>query len=149
MHERFPWSSTKITATQNSYIALSHRSKTVQYRQSSNKETVTHTTKQIKSIQAKSILLYPRNVHTSVIGMRQVAMQREARFHCASVNDLLDATSEWFQSLIEESLSYEECMDEENTVNHTNKCVGQVNNPMEDALSCKTIYLHHLIVLPV
>ena len=35
------------------------------------------------------------------------------------------------------------------TVHHTNKYVGQVNNPMEDALSCKTIYLHHLIVLPV
>jgi len=95
--------------------------------------------------------------------MRQVAMQRGARFHCASVNDLLDATSEWFQSLIEESLSYEECMDEEKLhlhtpthhaddeekKDHTNKYVGQVNNPMEDALSCKTIYLHHLIVLPV
>ena len=128
--ERFSWSSTKITATQNSYIALSHSSKTVQYQQSSNKETVTHTTKQIKSIQAKSILLYPRNVHTSVIGMRQVAMQRGAIFHCASVNDLLDATSEWFQSLIEESLSYEECMDEEKLHLHT---------PTHHA-SCKTIY---------
>ena len=167
--ERFSWSSTKITATQNSYIALSHSSKTVQYRQSPNKETVTHTTKQIKSIQAKSILLYPRNVHTSVIGMRQVAMQRGAIFHCASVDELLDATSEWFQSLIEESMSYEECiMDEEKlhfhtsahhvddeekkdeyNVHDTSRCVGQVNNPMEDALSCKTIYLHHLIVLPV
>ena len=77
--------------------------------------------------------------------MRQVAMQRGARFHCASVNDLLDATSEWFQSLIEESLSYEECMDEEKLHLHT----PTHHADDEDALSCKTRYLHHLIVLPV
>ena len=80
--------------------------------------------------------------------MRQVAMQRGAIFHCASVDELLDATSEWFQSLIEESMSYKECiMDEEKLHLHTS--AHHADDPMEDALSCKTIYLHHLIVLPV
>ena len=116
--------------------------------------------RQLKSIQMQSILLYPRNVHTSVIGMREVAVGRDAKFYCVSVDELLTATSEWFKSLIETSITYEDYQHEkiihESTTEEEKKDdysipPNQATTSLEKQTEeiCKTIWIHHLLVLPV
>ena len=141
--ERFPWNYIKVSALH--YSCLADNDEKGLRQESSNL---------LKSIQAQSILLYPRNVHTSVIGMRQIALQRGAQFHCTTVDDLLGATSGWFQSLIERSMIYKQCqsVDEEkkddklHTAYQTNH---EHSTKVEATTACKTIYMHHLLVLPL
>ena len=144
--ERFPWNYVKVSATNGSYMT-SYCYNNLQSR------------RQLKSIQMQSILLYPRNVHTSVIGMREVAIGRDAKFHCVSVDELLTATSEWFKSLIETSFTYEDYHDEKTLHESTteeekddysippNQATTSLEKQTEEI--CKTIWIHHLLVLPV
>ena len=150
LSERFPWNCVKVSATQGSYMT-SYCNNNLQSR------------RQLKSIQMQSILLYPRNVHTSVIGMREVAIGRDAKFHCVSVDELLTATSEWFESLIETSFTYEAYQDDEKIMHESreeekkddystpppNQATTSLVNQTEDVEICKTIWIHHLLVLPV
>ena len=147
--ERFPWNCVKFSATQGSYMT-SYCNNNLQSR------------RQLKSIQMQSILLYPRNVHTSVIGMREVAIGRDAKFHCVSVDELLTATSEWFKSLIETAITYEDYHDDEQIIHESreeekkddystsppNRATTSLVNQTEEVVS-KTIWIHHLLVLPV
>ena len=117
--------------------------------------------KRVKSIRLSSVLLYPHNVHTSVIGMRQIAMQHGGQFHCVSVEELLSATTEWFQNLLRRSISYDYCKAEEEEENeyeriaedmtHFTTVVGNNDNATvsKGPIPCKTIWLHHLLVLPL
>jgi len=148
LSERFPWNCVKVSATQGSYMT-SYCNNNLQSR------------RQLKSIQMQSILLYPRNVHTSVIGMREVAIGRDAKFHCVSVDELLTATSEWFKSLIETSFTYEDYRDDEKIMHESreeekkdecgisppNQATNSLENQTEEI--CKTIWIHHLLVLPI
>jgi molybdenum cofactor sulfurtransferase len=150
--ERFPWGHAKITANQSSHMRLGN----------ANNGALP-----IKSIQAQSILLYPRNVHTSVIGMRNIAMQRGAQFQCVLVDELLGATCDWFQNLIKGAMSYEhrevevhhaENKDEEKKEEQHSSAAFQVDDfrvqiesadAIKDSTSCKTVWMHHLLVLPL
>ncbi|KAL9191072.1 hypothetical protein ACHAXT_000778 [Thalassiosira profunda] len=138
--ERFPWSIARISCNEPS-------------RMFTRREQM-DSPAQLKSMQAQSILLHPRNVHTSVIGMREVAMQRGAGFRCVPVDQLLSATSEWFQSLINASMR---CCEYGNMKAHN--AVQTKEEKKDDciAVGCgeaepttgKTIWMHHLIVLPL
>ncbi|KAL7543531.1 hypothetical protein ACHAXR_012843 [Thalassiosira sp. AJA248-18] len=158
--ERFPWSSPKITAGKTSHMILSNMN--TDTLQSSNHDNSTYLSKQMKSIQARSILLYPRNVHTSVIGMREAAMQRGARFHCVSVDELVGATCEWFQNLVEGSMSFEfqeakmrdvggkiEEKKDEHGIYPNIRCSSHAQDITETPTPCKEIWMHHLLVLPM
>ncbi|KAL7437604.1 hypothetical protein ACHAXH_006112, partial [Discostella pseudostelligera] len=123
----------------------------------------------VKSIRLSSILLYPTNVHTSVIGMRQIALQHGGQFHCVSVEELLGATADWFQNLLRRSVSYDdwnevvedelqqkkdvdEDHDEWTSEDIPNLSTTVGNNDAtenEGSIPCKTIWLHHLLVLPL
>jgi len=149
LSERFPWNCVKVSATQGSYMTSFRDCNNLQSR------------RQLKSIQMQSILLYPRNVHTSVIGMREVAIGRDAKFHCTPIDELLTATSEWFESLIETSITYEDYSDDEKIMHESreeekkdecgisppNQATNSLENQTEEI--CKTIWIHHLLVLPI
>ena len=170
--ERFPWSTAKITSTPNSRMVLSNRNGTMLTNQSLYDESTKHLmSRQLKRIQARSILVYPKNVHTSVIGIRECAMQRGAQFHCVSAEELQSATCEWFQRLIEESMSIEYYIglkqmhdgtdDHRGEEKKDDRCVAPSiisrGSEQEDgnAIStstteeCKSIWMHHLLVLPL
>jgi len=148
--ERFPWSCIKLTAanSRGCYIVKDENGMTTASRSSSF---------ELKSIQTRSILLYPKNVHTSVIGMREVALQRGCRFHCVSVEELLSATTDWFRDLLEMYTSYELCDDRlcEETKDILLDRVSAASlgdngdNGDEEMTTCKTIWIHHLLVLPL
>jgi len=159
--ERFPWSSMKVTADQKSRIILSSNNNTG-ILQSNSDASAHYLSSQLKWVKACSVLLYPRNVHTSVIGMRQIALQRGAQFQCVSVDELLGATSEWFRKLTEGSMSYEyretkihdaekkdEGRKDEPGVYKANVVSGKVENTTGEPTTCKTIWIHHLLVLPL
>lgn len=122
----------------------------------------------VKSIRLSSILLYPTNVHTSVIGMRQIALQHGGQFHCVSVEELLGATADWFQDLLRRSVAYDYWNDVDDDLQQKKDVdedhdewiaedmpnltqVGSNEDAMETkgAIPCKTIWLHHLLVLPL
>ncbi len=183
--ERFPWSYAKFIAPLPSPSSCSSSSSSQEFsmtlvdgdgRVVLSNGVVDNTTssllsKRVKSIRLSSTLLYPNNVHTSVIGMRQIALQHGAQFHCVSVEELLDASAEWFQNLLRRSVSYDywelaekevhpkEDGDEEDhkrqlTVEDRTNFTNTERNK-EDGLetevspTCRTIWLQHLLVLPL
>jgi len=99
--------------------------------------------------------LYPKNVHTSVIGMREVALQRGCRFHCVSVEELLCATADWFHDLLEMYTSYEVCDDrrceetKDIVLDRVSAAAALGDNGDEEMTTCRTIWIHHLLVLPL
>ena len=119
----------------------------------------------------RSLLLYPRNVHTSVIGMRQIAMDRAAHYHCVSVDELLCATPGWFRDLLEGFVSYEffeegcdvDAYDDDGLLEEKKDEDGGISSRGNVAPSdrsaerqtewtdspSKTIWMHHLLVLPL
>jgi len=83
--------------------------------------------------------------------MRQVAIQRGAQFQCVAAYELLCATHEWFQNMIKESMSQESCMmakdtDEEKKDEHW---IHQANELSGQHDGTKTLWIHHLLVLPL
>lgn len=168
--ERFPWTSLKFTTSSTSTAGQ-------QYSQilmkcdvipSTNDDSIQYNN--LHSIHFRSILLYPKNAHTSVIGMRNISLQHEATFHCVTVEELLlEATSpSWFQRLVVDDatiISYKDSM-EESLKNHdsllddANYCRSEEkkddHNVVQEqccegdmtSVTCKTIWVHHLLVLP-
>jgi len=97
--ERFPWSKVKVSSPSND-VTIKMKLNSAHIGGSFSKE--------VQSLQVKSILVYPRNAHTSVIGMRDAAIGLGAQFHCVPVGELLNVTSDWFRTLIEKNVQYEE-----------------------------------------
>lgn len=134
--ERFPWSSHKLSASQYSHLV-----------ESSGVATSDETTgRLVKSVQVCSLLVYPRNVHTSVIGMRQAALQRGSRFRCVSMDELRTATTEWFQELLGSCVCFEYWPTKLDTADLNNE---EKKDDQTLATRCKTIWVHHLLVLPL
>mmetsp|Transcript_18112 Transcript_18112/g.27543 ORF Transcript_18112/g.27543 Transcript_18112/m.27543 type:complete len:1054 (-) Transcript_18112:76-3237(-) len=149
--ERFPWSSLTFTTRQHSQIQMRNSPSEMQYN--------------LESIQFQSILLYPKNVHTSVIGMRNIPLERGSTFHCVSIDELLRATPHWFRGLVDATISYkttvpkchdplgfcEEKKDENIVCNNTSHQTSFHANSSEEeeAVICNTIWVHHLLVLPL
>lgn len=96
---------------------------------------------QFKSLKVKSILVFPRNSHTSVIGMRNVAMSQGAAFHCVPADELYNASSAWFQQLVQKNA---EC-EHKGTIQPLAE--EEVDN-FHDKYN-HTIWVHNLLVLPV
>ncbi|KAL7527592.1 hypothetical protein ACHAWF_007957 [Thalassiosira exigua] len=135
--ERFPWSWAKITGDPISRTSLrcSHELSSVK----------SPATKQLLSLEARSLFLYPNNVHTSVIGMRNIAIQQRARFQCVSPDKLLNASSEWFKDLVKGCMSFEY---QEGDNGHDEILSVEVNAEEELARQ-ETFWMHHLLVLPL
>jgi molybdenum cofactor sulfurtransferase len=164
--ERFPWTSLKFTtsttaATEQQYSQILMKCDAIP---STNDGSIQYNN--LQSIHFRSILLYPKNVHTSVIGMRNISLQHEAIFHCVTVEELLlEATSSsWFQRLVVDDatiISYNDSM-EEALKNHDSDANYCRNEEKKDdhvvqeqccdgdmtSVTCKTIWVHHLLVLP-
>jgi molybdenum cofactor sulfurtransferase len=168
--ERFPWTSLKFTTASTTSASAAGR----QYSQilmkcdtipSTNDDSIQYNN--LQSIHFRSILLYPKNVHTSVIGMRNISLQHEATFHCVTVEELLlEATSpSWFQRLVADDatiISYKESMEEalKNHDSGANYCRSEEKKDDHSvvqeeqccdnmtSVTCKTIWVHHLLVLP-
>ena len=108
------------------------------------------------TVQYQSLLLYPQNVHTSVIGMRNVVLEHGARFQCVSVDELLNATPEWFQSLVE-GVGFGE--DDTAEIARNETIEGQSAHKETDAKENvaiaselpqdRIIWMHHLLILPL
>lgn len=126
--ERFPWSFVKVTADGKSKIHTCDGN--------------IDSTNQLESVKVCSVFLFPKNVHTSVIGIRQVALQRGAQFHCASVDDLVGATSVWFENVIRMYMEMKAHISEEKS---------EVKKDAEPRIyhADKTIWVHHLLALPL
>lgn len=148
--ERFPWSSLAFTTREHSKIQMRNdTSSEMQYN--------------LESIQFQSMLLYPNNVHTSVIGMRNIPLERGSTFRCVSIDELLKATPHWFRSLISATISYktttpkshelvgfcEEKKDETIECNNTSNQASFHANEEDPALISNTTWVHHLLVLPL
>ncbi len=147
--ERFPWSSPKFTTRQHAQIRMRRDTSERQYN--------------LESIQFQSMLLYPKNVHTSVIGMRNIPLERGSTFYCVSIEELLRATPEWFLSVVDATISYktasnsqepsgfcEEKKDENIECNGTSNQSSFLTGEEERAaVFCNTIWVHHLLVLPL
>ena len=146
--ERFPWKPLTFTSKQHSEILMSDTSSDTQYN--------------LQSIQFRSMLLYPSNVHTSVIGMRNIPLERGSTFHCVSPDELLNANPKWFRDLLNTTFSYKTTTPKSYDTNnseekkdqateHHNSSNQQWPNAEEigTAVSCSTIWVHHLIVLPL
>ena len=83
---------------------------------------------------SKSVFLYSKNCHTSVIGMREIALRDGASFHCEDISNIIDASTEDFDSW---SMAAD---DGYTIVNNISK------NQDEDASLDST---NHLLVLPL
>jgi len=161
--ERFPWTSLKITADQASHIILSNHNTDSAHPSDDSKVSIDSTTnspKQLKSLKTQSILIFPKNVHTSVIGMRQIALERGARFQCVPVEELLGATNEWFRELMEGSgtslFEHQKLMTRDDSAEEEKKTdrgvsivCGDYSKNSTKELTCETIWVHHLLVLPL
>jgi molybdenum cofactor sulfurtransferase len=170
--ERFPWDQATIVveSSRNSLIATTtSRSSNDGNNDRTTPPLASSTIGRIRSIRVSSLLLYPRNVHTSVIGMRQIAMDRDAHFHCVSVDELLSATPGWFRDLLEGFISHEffedgcdvdvdgdvrleEKKDEVGISNQANGVPsgrGAERRREWTDSPRKTIWMHHLLVLPL
>ena len=118
--ERFPWCKVDITAKSGAKV----------YEQ--------HSSNGLDSIHTQSLLIYATNVHTSVLGMREVSLQHGCGFQCCTPSALLNASVSWFESLVNERtstggrLSLQDCENIEGTEDTT-----------------ETLWIHHLIVLPL
>jgi molybdenum cofactor sulfurtransferase len=148
--ERFPWSSLTFTSKHDSQILM-------------RSDTLSEMQYNLESIQFQSMLLYPKNVHTSVIGMRSIPLERGSTFHCVSTDELLRATPQWFRSLVDATISYkttatkihdplgacEEKKDEHVECNNISNQTSFHAGEQETVLTCNTIWLHHLLVLPL
>ena len=170
--ERFPWTSLKFTTSSST---ASSAAAGQQYSQilmkcdtipsATNDDSIQYNN--LHSIHFRSILLYPKNAHTSVIGMRNISLQHEATFHCVTVEELLlEATSPyWFQRLVVDDatiISYKDSMEEalkkynsdanccRNEEKKDDHNVAQEQCCEDDmtSVTCKTIWVHHLLVLP-
>jgi len=127
--ERFPWCKVHITAKSGATV----------YRQLSSNDWYS-----IQSIHTQSLLIYATNVHTSVLGMREIALKNGCGFQCCTPAALLNASVSWFESLINKRtantggrLSLHACENIE----------GKKNFSIEE--TTETIWIHHLIVLPL
>ncbi|KAL7496760.1 hypothetical protein ACHAWT_004907 [Skeletonema menzelii] len=148
--ERFPWSS--LTFTTRVHPQIQMRSDTSSEMQCN-----------LESIQFQSMLLYPNNVHTSVIGMRNIPLERGSTFHCVSIDELLKATPHWFRSLVDSTISYktttpkshepvgfcEEKKDENIECSNTSQQSWFHAAEEDPALISNTTWVHHLLVLPL
>lgn len=141
--ERFPWSSLKVTDDSTSRIA------------SHGAHPPCNGSERLNSVTAQSILLFPRNAHTSVIGMREIALQRGARFRCVSAEALLGATFAWFRELTSSgSPSSRDCREvaeeeEEKKSDHRASSISENASDDDSTTPCETLWVHHLLVLPL
>jgi molybdenum cofactor sulfurtransferase len=142
--ERFPWSSLTFTTKQHSQILM--RRMEMQHN--------------LESIHFQSMLVYPKNVHTSVIGMRSIPLERGSTFHCVSTDELLQATPQWFRSLVDATISYK------TTATKIHDSLGAYEEKKDEHIECNNIsnqpsfqtgeqkmvvtcWVHHLLVLPL
>ena len=125
--ERFPWSKVDITAKSGANM----------YKQLSSTDMYP-----IHSIHTQSLLIYSTNVHTSVLGMREIALKHGCGFQCCAPADLLNASVTWFESIINKRTRTGQRLDCGNIEgkNVTNVSTGETT---------ETIWVHHLIVLPL
>ncbi|KAL7485517.1 hypothetical protein ACHAW6_011117 [Cyclotella cf. meneghiniana] len=152
--ERFPWSfrtvcrhtSLKATFTcSNTHKVSRMDTKGNGIRRSSC------TASRVMSVRVRSTLVYPRNVHTSVIGMRNVALSHGAQFQCVSVEDLQNASSAWFHNIVDQSMEYEE----DDILNPSLKIEDEQHIETTDTagnfhtIPMRTVWVHNLLVLPV
>lgn len=145
--EHFPWRSYTISSPNDHEMFMITNSNLLLDGESIVNDGLNQSIPQklVESIKVNSMLVYPRNSHTSVIGMRNLAMSGGAQFYCASLDDLKNASIAWFQELTEHSAEYEE-----NAVYEEKKLPDTSPNSETFVLtSTKTIWVHHLLVLPV
>eukprot|EP00804_Cyclotella_cryptica_P007095 CCRYP_014526-RA/>CCRYP_014526-RA protein AED:0.15 eAED:0.15 QI:0/0/0/1/1/1/2/0/920 len=152
--EKFPWSCLKVSHHTPLKMKFSYSSmQNVSSKDATENETTrsSFTASHVTSVRVRSTLVYPRNVHTSVIGMRNVALSHGAQFQCLPVDDLQDASSAWFHNLVAQSV---EC-DEVNNLNPSLKI--EKNQEVEttdmaekfQTMPTRTIWVHNLLVLPL
>ena len=143
--ERFPWTSVTFTTKHLSQILM---------RSDTSSDNMQYN---LESIQFQSMLLYPKNVHTSVIGMRSIPLERGSKFHCVSTDELLRTTPHWFRSLVDATISYKTTAPkshdplarEEKKDEHSIECNNFHAGEEETRVICNTIWVHHLLVLPL
>ena len=139
--EHFPWSCHNISP------CLDHKLvSTVDYNSVSKHEAdgiSSHVVRE-SALKVKSIFVYPRNSHTSVVGMRNVAMRQGATFHCVPADELYNASSVWFQELIQSSVEYEHKSANQPLELAEEEEVGNFHD-----VHNQTIWVHNLLVLPV
>ena len=93
----------------------------------------------ISNNRQKSILVYPQNAHTSVIGMRECALAKGATFRCEKMSTISNANEKTFQQWIAAQMD------------HNNSCTTTHNNIQQENY-CKEQQqqrINHLLVLPL
>lgn len=148
--EHFPWRSFNISSPNDHGMLLNANSNLLLSDESiGNRLNQPIPPKLVKSFKVNSILVYPRNSHTSVIGMRNLAMSRCAQFHCAAVDDLRSASTAWFQKLSEQNAEYEENAVIGMSYEEKKQPDTSQDNETIVATATKTIWVYNLLVLPV
>ena len=132
--EHFPWSCLNIKCQPGQTMTM--------HTQLCSNQTE-DTSRLVQSVNVKSVLVYPKNSHTSVIGMRNVALSRGAHFRCISADELQNVSSDWFQSIIEQSMEYCDLMISNNSLEREEKLKAKISTPLN------IIWVHHLLILPV
>lgn len=94
--------------------------------------------------QHRSILLYVTNSHNSVVGMRQLAIERGATFRCLDVKDLqrMTTVNDW-RDLEDEILTSSSSLDNGNNKNEKNNLGVRSKCQNETEISSR-----HLLVFP-
>jgi molybdenum cofactor sulfurtransferase len=138
--ERFPWSCFSISSPRHHEIVMTSNSSSDQRHRALDGQTTPNEIEkmQVKSVKVQSMLVYPRNSHTSVIGMRNVALSRGAKFQCVPTDELQTASTAWFKQLTEKCVEY----DGHNTLKSDEK-------KRIKGISNETLWVHNLLVLPV
>jgi molybdenum cofactor sulfurtransferase len=157
LSERFPWGCHRISSPDGRLLSMQPKDNLIRNNTHIHQRIIANLpTDTAESIQIQSILVYPRNVHTSVVGMRNVVLERGARFRCVPVYELLNATTQWFEELVQVGFVYDTLPDHCTAAptgtyhNEEKKDEGESSNanPL-DRVPIKTLWVHHLLVLPV
>ena len=134
--EHFPWSCLNIECQSGQTMTI-------------QKDLTQNTKRLVQSVNIKSVLVYPKNSHTSVIGMRNVALSRGASFQCTSAEELQNASNSWFQSVIEENMDYRDLILPYKSIKSSEKLEAKDGFTPSSITPTHIIWVHHLLVLPV
>jgi molybdenum cofactor sulfurtransferase len=98
-----------------------------------------------------STLVYPHNAHTSVIGMRAMALQAGARFQCVPLNAVAEATPDTFRQWAAASaaaipIQHHEHGDDDDDVNDDADVDVDVDETIGNG---STTTIKHLLVMPL
>lgn len=123
-------------ATESLRIIAEHFKWTESQIADDNSDVVITSEKQGVNSCTKSVLVYPQNSHTSVIGMRECALAKGATFHCEKTSNILDASDDLFSKWESYGKQTISSTYSSNWINNVHRKEKDVNNLLVLPLEC-------------